>query len=147
MPASALSDWASPLQDYPSVGQLAHKLAESNIQPIFAVTKKMVQTYEVSRLQVLGNRAGHGHFGVITGRVLLLRAGCAGRAATWGHGSGVQTLLWGNPKPLPATGHLCVGERGLLPLKCSVFAAHVLALAHFGYNAANVLGQRIQFFI
>ncbi|XP_037014078.2 integrin beta-2 [Artibeus jamaicensis] len=32
--------------DYPSVGQLAHKLAESNIQPIFAVTKKMVQTYE-----------------------------------------------------------------------------------------------------
>ncbi|XP_016076742.1 PREDICTED: integrin beta-2 [Miniopterus natalensis] len=32
--------------DYPSVGQLAHKLAENNIQPIFAVTKKMVQTYE-----------------------------------------------------------------------------------------------------
>ncbi|XP_036767972.2 integrin beta-2 [Manis pentadactyla] len=32
--------------DYPSVGQLAHKLAESNIQPIFAVTKGMVQTYE-----------------------------------------------------------------------------------------------------
>ncbi|XP_054435074.1 integrin beta-2 [Pteronotus mesoamericanus] len=32
--------------DYPSVGQLAHKLAESNIQPIFAVTKKMVATYE-----------------------------------------------------------------------------------------------------
>ncbi|XP_055463035.1 integrin beta-2 [Psammomys obesus] len=32
--------------DYPSVGQLAHKLAESNIQPIFAVTKKMVKTYE-----------------------------------------------------------------------------------------------------
>ncbi|KAM5281820.1 integrin beta-2 [Ctenodactylus gundi] len=32
--------------DYPSVGQLAHKLAENNIQPIFAVTKKMVQTYK-----------------------------------------------------------------------------------------------------
>lgn len=34
-------------QDYPSLGQLAHKLAESNIQPIFAVTKRMVPTYEV----------------------------------------------------------------------------------------------------
>uniref|UniRef100_A0A8C9L321 Integrin beta n=1 Tax=Panthera tigris altaica TaxID=74533 RepID=A0A8C9L321_PANTA len=33
-------------QDYPSVGQLAHKLAESNIQPIFAVTRRMVKTYE-----------------------------------------------------------------------------------------------------
>lgn len=32
--------------DYPSVGQLAHKLAENNIQPIFAVTKRMVGTYE-----------------------------------------------------------------------------------------------------
>ncbi|XP_064135629.1 integrin beta-2 isoform X2 [Loxodonta africana] len=32
--------------DYPSVGQLAHKLAENNIQPIFAVTKRMVPTYE-----------------------------------------------------------------------------------------------------
>uniref|UniRef100_A0A8D2DQE5 Integrin beta n=1 Tax=Sciurus vulgaris TaxID=55149 RepID=A0A8D2DQE5_SCIVU len=32
--------------DYPSVGQLAHTLAENNIQPIFAVTKRMVQTYE-----------------------------------------------------------------------------------------------------
>ncbi|XP_055975401.1 integrin beta-2 [Sorex fumeus] len=32
--------------DYPSVGQLAHKLAESNIQPIFAVTQRMVKTYE-----------------------------------------------------------------------------------------------------
>ena len=64
VPASALSDWASPLQDYPSVGQLAHKLAESNIQPIFAVTKKMVKTYEVSGLKVLGNRVGHGHFSV-----------------------------------------------------------------------------------
>ncbi|XP_075856045.1 LOW QUALITY PROTEIN: integrin beta-2-like [Microcebus murinus] len=32
--------------DYPSVGQLAHKLAESNIQPIFAVTKRMVKTYK-----------------------------------------------------------------------------------------------------
>ncbi|XP_004429723.1 PREDICTED: integrin beta-2 [Ceratotherium simum simum] len=32
--------------DYPSVGQLAHKLAESNIQPIFAVTSRMVATYK-----------------------------------------------------------------------------------------------------
>ncbi|XP_008059756.1 integrin beta-2 [Carlito syrichta] len=32
--------------DYPSVGQLAHKLAENNIQPIFAVTERMVKTYE-----------------------------------------------------------------------------------------------------
>ncbi|XP_062948543.1 integrin beta-2-like [Cynocephalus volans] len=32
--------------DYPSVSQLAHKLAESNIQPIFTVTKRMVKTYE-----------------------------------------------------------------------------------------------------
>ncbi|XP_038605278.1 integrin beta-2 [Tachyglossus aculeatus] len=32
--------------DYPSVGQLALKLAENNIQPIFAVTKKMVKIYE-----------------------------------------------------------------------------------------------------
>ncbi|XP_074046048.1 integrin beta-2 isoform X2 [Macrotis lagotis] len=32
--------------DYPSVGQLAQKLAENNIQPIFAVTQKMVSTYE-----------------------------------------------------------------------------------------------------
>ncbi|XP_028924941.1 integrin beta-2 [Ornithorhynchus anatinus] len=32
--------------DYPSVGQLAQKLAENNIQPIFAVTKKMVKIYE-----------------------------------------------------------------------------------------------------
>ncbi|XP_010634893.1 integrin beta-2 [Fukomys damarensis] len=31
--------------DYPSVGQLVHKLTESNIQPIFAVTKRMVTTY------------------------------------------------------------------------------------------------------
>lgn len=28
------------------MGQLAHKLAESNIQPIFAVTRRMVKTYE-----------------------------------------------------------------------------------------------------
>nr|XP_020140288.1 LOW QUALITY PROTEIN: integrin beta-2-like [Microcebus murinus] len=39
--------------DYPSVGQLAHKLAESNIQPIFAVTKRMVKTFEVSGVGVL----------------------------------------------------------------------------------------------
>ncbi|XP_023571679.1 integrin beta-2 isoform X2 [Octodon degus] len=32
--------------DYPSVGQLVHKLTENNIQPIFAVTKRMVKTYE-----------------------------------------------------------------------------------------------------
>ncbi|XP_005375961.1 PREDICTED: integrin beta-2 isoform X2 [Chinchilla lanigera] len=32
--------------DYPSVGQLVHKLTETNIQPIFAVTKRMVNTYE-----------------------------------------------------------------------------------------------------
>lgn len=30
------------------MGQLVHKLTESNIQPIFAVTKRMVKTYEVS---------------------------------------------------------------------------------------------------
>nr|XP_021575747.1 integrin beta-2 [Ictidomys tridecemlineatus] len=32
--------------DYPSVGQLAHALAENNIQPIFAVTGRMVPTYK-----------------------------------------------------------------------------------------------------
>lgn len=37
------------------MGQLAHKLAESNIQPIFAVTKKMVKTYEVSRALCKGS--------------------------------------------------------------------------------------------
>ncbi|XP_077775002.1 integrin beta-2 isoform X2 [Podarcis muralis] len=31
--------------DYPSVGQLVQKLEENNIQPIFAVTSKMVDTY------------------------------------------------------------------------------------------------------
>nr|XP_025035663.1 integrin beta-2 [Pelodiscus sinensis] len=31
--------------DYPSVGQLVQKLAENNIQPIFAVTSRMVETY------------------------------------------------------------------------------------------------------
>lgn len=67
LPGLGLSDWVSPLQDYPSVGQLAHKLAENNIQPIFAVTKKMVKTYEVSGLEVLSNRAGHSHFSVTTG--------------------------------------------------------------------------------
>lgn len=36
-------------QDYPSVGQLIQKLAENNIQPIFAVTSKVVNTYKVSR--------------------------------------------------------------------------------------------------
>nr|XP_033801823.1 integrin beta-2 [Geotrypetes seraphini]XP_033801824.1 integrin beta-2 [Geotrypetes seraphini]XP_033801825.1 integrin beta-2 [Geotrypetes seraphini]XP_033801826.1 integrin beta-2 [Geotrypetes seraphini] len=37
--------------DYPSVGQLAQKLAENNIQPIFAVTNNMVKTYqELSKL-------------------------------------------------------------------------------------------------
>ncbi|XP_069471951.1 integrin beta-2 [Ambystoma mexicanum] len=33
--------------DYPSVGQLAQKLADNNIQPIFAVTSKMVSTYQM----------------------------------------------------------------------------------------------------
>ncbi|XP_021254422.1 integrin beta-2 isoform X1 [Numida meleagris] len=32
--------------DYPSVGQLVQKLAENNIQPIFAVTSKMVDVYK-----------------------------------------------------------------------------------------------------
>ncbi|XP_062971998.1 integrin beta-2 [Elgaria multicarinata webbii] len=32
--------------DYPSVGQLVQKLKENNIQPIFAVTSKMVDTYQ-----------------------------------------------------------------------------------------------------
>lgn len=40
-------------QDYPSVGQLVQKLAENNIQPIFAVTSKMVDVYKVSRLQLV----------------------------------------------------------------------------------------------
>lgn len=40
-------------QDYPSVGQLVQKLAENNIQPIFAVTSKMVDVYKVSRLQLI----------------------------------------------------------------------------------------------
>lgn len=43
------------------MGQLAHKLAESNIQPIFAVTKRMVKTYEVCGLGVLSNRVGRSH--------------------------------------------------------------------------------------
>lgn len=38
------------------MGQLAHKLAESNIQPIFAVTKKMVKTYEVGGGERPGGR-------------------------------------------------------------------------------------------
>ncbi|XP_023376897.1 integrin beta-2, partial [Pteropus vampyrus] len=61
VPASGPSDRASLVQDYPSVGQLAHKLAESNIQPIFAVTKRMVKTYEVRGLGVLSNRARCSH--------------------------------------------------------------------------------------
>ncbi|XP_064419483.1 integrin beta-2 [Latimeria chalumnae] len=32
--------------DYPSVGQLSQALTENNIQPIFAVTSKMVKTYK-----------------------------------------------------------------------------------------------------
>ncbi|XP_075463254.1 integrin beta-2 isoform X2 [Ascaphus truei] len=37
--------------DYPSVGQLAQKLSENNIQPVFAVTSRMVKTYqELSKL-------------------------------------------------------------------------------------------------
>uniref|UniRef100_A0A672NP77 Integrin beta n=1 Tax=Sinocyclocheilus grahami TaxID=75366 RepID=A0A672NP77_SINGR len=41
----------SSLWDYPSVGQIARKLEEQNIQPIFAVTKKMETVYtELSKL-------------------------------------------------------------------------------------------------
>uniref|UniRef100_A0A9J7ZY15 Integrin beta n=1 Tax=Cyprinus carpio carpio TaxID=630221 RepID=A0A9J7ZY15_CYPCA len=41
----------SNLWDYPSVGQIARKLEEQNIQPIFAVTKKMETVYtELSKL-------------------------------------------------------------------------------------------------
>ncbi|NXY31862.1 ITB2 protein, partial [Pomatorhinus ruficollis] len=35
-----------PIQDYPSVGQLVQTLAENNIQPIFAVTSKVVDVYK-----------------------------------------------------------------------------------------------------
>ncbi|XP_026127046.1 integrin beta-2-like [Carassius auratus] len=41
----------SNLWDYPSVGQIARKLEEQNIQPIFAVTKKMETVYtELSKM-------------------------------------------------------------------------------------------------
>ncbi|XP_067300549.1 integrin beta-2 [Pseudorasbora parva] len=41
----------SNIWDYPSVGQIARKLEEQNIQPIFAVTKKMETVYkELSKL-------------------------------------------------------------------------------------------------
>ncbi|XP_051566065.1 integrin beta-2-like [Myxocyprinus asiaticus] len=41
----------SNVWDYPSVGQIARKLEEKNIQPIFAVTKKMETVYtELSKL-------------------------------------------------------------------------------------------------
>ncbi|XP_059418463.1 integrin beta-2 [Carassius carassius] len=41
----------SNLWDYPSVGQIARKLEDHNIQPIFAVTKKMESVYtELSKL-------------------------------------------------------------------------------------------------
>lgn len=50
-PGLGATDRASPVQDYPSVGQLAHKLAENNIQPIFAVTSRMVETYRVRGLR------------------------------------------------------------------------------------------------
>ncbi|XP_043105025.1 integrin beta-2 [Puntigrus tetrazona] len=41
----------SNLWDYPSVGQIARKLEEQNIQPIFAVTKKLETVYtELSKL-------------------------------------------------------------------------------------------------
>lgn len=40
-------------QDYPSVGQIAQKLEEQNIQPIFAVTKKMESVYKVSKTCLL----------------------------------------------------------------------------------------------
>lgn len=61
-PSLGVTDQPSPVQDYPSVGQLAHKLAENNIQPIFAVTKRMVGTYEVRGLAALSDRVWHGHF-------------------------------------------------------------------------------------
>lgn len=40
-------------QDYPSVGQIAQKLEEQNIQPIFAVTKKMESVYKVRKTCLL----------------------------------------------------------------------------------------------
>lgn len=39
-------------QDYPSVGQVATKLAENNIQTIFAVTKRVEYVYKVSLLDL-----------------------------------------------------------------------------------------------
>lgn len=105
VPAWGRSDRASPIQDYPSVGQLAHKLAESNIQPIFAVTKRMVKTYEVRGLEVLSNRVGRGHVSrtmtkssVTTGLVLLPRAGRVGRRPRWDHGWGDVITAAGEPE-------------------------------------------------
>ncbi|XP_073722140.1 integrin beta-2-like [Misgurnus anguillicaudatus] len=40
----------SNIWDYPSVGQIARKLEEKNIQPIFAVTKNMESVYTVSKM-------------------------------------------------------------------------------------------------
>lgn len=74
-----------PLQDYPSVGQLAHKLAENNIQPIFAVTKRMVKTYEVGGVGVLSSGAG-GTRG--QGRCLRTAGQRAGGGAQGGSGGG-----------------------------------------------------------
>lgn len=39
-----------PIQDYPSVGQLAMQLEKRNIQPIFAVTKNVESVYQVSNI-------------------------------------------------------------------------------------------------
>lgn len=42
-----------PCQDYPSVGQIARKLEEQNVQPIFAVTEDVSQIYKVSVIILL----------------------------------------------------------------------------------------------
>lgn len=58
----------SPLQDYPSVGQIAQALSAANIQPIFAVTSPFLPLYEVRpgpRLP-LPTPGGQGGAGVVT---------------------------------------------------------------------------------
>lgn len=69
------------------MGQLAHKLAESNIQPIFAVTKRMVKTYEVGGVGPPG-QGGRGRVGGT--RTLHARAElCAGGGGGPGARSGL----------------------------------------------------------
>lgn len=106
-PGLGVTDRASPVQDYPSVGQLAHKLAENNIQPIFAVTKRMVGTYEVRAPVAWSDRQG-GAQPFLLGddkaqchqRLTLLPF--AGRAcglkATPGHGIGGMNPAVGEPE-------------------------------------------------